>query len=283
MNTAKITSEAPALAAEHIAVRYETREVIHDLSVSIEPGTITTFIGPNGCGKSTLLKSLSRIMQVQRGAVYIDGVAISTLSSTEVARRMAMLPQSPVAPEELTVGELVEQGRYPHAGPLRMLGKQDHEAIRNAMRLTGMLDFSNRMLSALSGGERQRAWIALALAQDTPTLLLDEPTTYLDIGHQLEVLDLARHLNAEFGMTIVMVLHDINQAVMYSDRLVAIQKGQIVADGTPAEVLTENLLAEVFKVRASLLVEPTTGRMLCLPFATVPETPAAAERLPVTA
>jgi iron complex transport system ATP-binding protein len=263
------TGVTAALGAEHIAVRYETREVISDLSVNIEPGTITTFIGPNGCGKSTLLKALSRIMQVQKGAVYLDGVAISTLTTTEVARRMAMLPQSPIAPEELTVGELVEQGRYPHAGALRMLTKQDHEAIRNALRLTGMLDFSNRMMSALSGGERQRAWIALALAQDTPTLLLDEPTTYLDIGHQLEVLDLARHLNHEFGLTVVMVLHDINQAVMYSDRLVAIQKGAIVADGTPEEVLTEYLLSQVFKVRASLLTEPATGRRICLPISTV--------------
>ena len=184
-----------------------------------------------------------------------------------MAREIAILPQGPVAPAGLTVVELVEQGRYPHAGALRMLRHQDYGAIREAMELTRMSDFAHRPLESLSGGERQRAWVALALAQATPVLLLDEPTTFLDIGHQLEVLELVRRLNRERGMTIILVLHDLNHAARYSDRMIALNAGRIVADGPPTGVLTPELLAEVFGVRAHILTDPESGTPVCLPYA----------------
>lgn len=184
-----------------------------------------------------------------------------------MARRLAILPQGPVAPEGLTVRELVEQGRFPHVGALRMLRTQDHAAISAALERTGMRAFAQRPLDALSGGERQRAWIALALAQETPILLLDEPTTFLDIDHQLEVLELVRQLNQERGMTVVMVLHDLNQAARYSDRMVVLQRGRIVADGLPVAVLTPALLERVFGVRANIVTDPASGTPVCLPYA----------------
>src|SRR4051794_20110331 len=204
------------LRADDLKVGYNERIVIADLVLTIARGGITALVGPNGSGKSTLLKTLARLLKPSSGAVYLNGTAIPRLPSAAVARDIAVLPQGPVAPAGLTVGELVEQGRYPHAGPLRMLRHQDHEAIHEALALTEMETFTHRPLDSLSGGERQRAWIALALAQATPILLLDEPTTFLDIGHQLEVLELVRRLNRERGMTIMLVLHDLNQAARYA-------------------------------------------------------------------
>jgi iron complex transport system ATP-binding protein len=180
---------------------------------------------------------------------------------------MAILPQGPSAPHNLTVLELVEQGRFPHVGALRMLKQQDHATIRQALELTRMTDFAHRPLDGLSGGERQRAWIALTLAQDTSILLLDEPTTFLDIGHQLEVLDLVRQLNRERGMTIVLVLHDLNQAARYADRMIVLNQGIVVADGDPEAVLTPDLLADVFKVRVNIVTDPASGTPVCLPYA----------------
>ncbi len=255
------------LSAKNLSIGYNDKPIISNLSIQLETGRITALVGPNGCGKSTLLKTLSRLLKPGEGAVYLDGQAIAKLPSAEVARRLAILPQGPTAPAGLTVGELVEQGRYPHAGPLRMLRRQDHEAIAEALALTGITEFANRPLDSLSGGERQRAWIALSLAQATPTLLLDEPTTFLDIGHQLEVMELVRKLNRERGMTIGLVLHDLNQAARYSDRMIALKAGQIVADGKPQAVLTEHLLGEVFGVKAHILSDPETGTPVCLPYA----------------
>jgi iron complex transport system ATP-binding protein len=259
-----------ALATEALRVSYGARVVIDQLALQIERGTITALVGPNGSGKSTLLKTLARLLSPSAGAVYLDGKLISRMPTAAVARELAILPQGPSAPEGLTVRELVEQGRFPHVGALRMLRIQDHAAITAALNRTGMSSFAHRPLDALSGGERQRAWIALALAQETPILLLDEPTTFLDIGHQLEVLDLVRQLNQERAMTIVLVLHDLNQAARYSHRMVALQQGRIVADGAPIAVLTPVLLEQVFGVRANIVVDPASGTPVCLPYAVVP-------------
>jgi iron complex transport system ATP-binding protein len=259
----------PSLAAEALRVGYNDRVVIDGLALEIVKGTITALVGPNGAGKSTLLKALARLLTPSGGAVYLDGKAISTLPTAAIARELAILPQGPSAPPGLTVRELVEQGRFPHVGALRMLRVQDHTAITAALELTGMTAFDNRPLDGLSGGERQRAWIALTLAQDTPILLLDEPTTFLDIGHQLEVLDLVARLNRERQMTIVLVLHDLNQAARYADRMVALNHGRIVADGPPQAVLTPALLESVFKVRVNIVTDPASGTPVCLPYASV--------------
>jgi iron complex transport system ATP-binding protein len=200
------------LNAEALQVRYGEHIVLDELGLTITSGGITALVGPNGSGKSTLLKTIARLLKPSHGAVYLDGRAITRLPTQTVAREIAILPQGPVAPAGLTVGELVEQGRYPHTGPLRMLRQQDYSAIAEALRLTDTTAFVHRPLDSLSGGERQRAWIALTLAQATPILLLDEPTTFLDIGHQLEVLELVRRLNVERRMTIILVLHNLNQA-----------------------------------------------------------------------
>lgn len=265
------------LVARALSVGYGPHTVVRQLSLSIAQGAVTALVGPNGSGKSTLLKALARLVPLQAGAVYLDGKALSREPTRAVARELAILPQGPVAPAGITVAELVEQGRYPHAGALRMLRRQDHAAIREALELTDTARFADRPLESLSGGERQRAWIALALAQATPTLLLDEPTTFLDIGHQLEVLELVRRLNRERGLTVVMVLHDLNQAARYADRMVALHQGQIVADGTPTAVLTTSLLEQVFGAQASIVTDPVTGAPVCLPYAfrTAPQPTAA--------
>jgi iron complex transport system ATP-binding protein len=262
--------DTPAvLAADTLAVGYDQRRVIDGLSLSIERGQITALVGPNGSGKSTLLKTLARLLTPSAGCIYLDGKAITQLNTAAVARQLAILPQGPSAPEGLTVRELVEQGRFPHVGALRMLRRQDHEAIRHALELTNMVGYAHRPLHHLSGGERQRAWIALALAQDTPVLLLDEPTTFLDIGHQLEILELVRRLNQQRGMTIIMVLHDLNQAARYAQRMVVLQGGRVAADGTPQQVMTAALLAEVFGVHANIFIDPASSAPVCLPYASV--------------
>jgi iron complex transport system ATP-binding protein len=254
------------LESAALSAGYGRRLVLEELSLSIERGSVTTLVGPNGSGKSTVLKALARMVHPRHGVVYLDGRDISQLRTRDIARRMAILPQAPTAPEELTVAELVEQGRYPHVGPLRLFDDADHAAIARALNETRMTDFIDRPLDSLSGGERQRAWIALALAQETPILLLDEPTTYLDIGHQFEVLDLIRRLNIEQGMTIVMVLHDLNQAARFSHRMVVFESGGIVADGAPAAVLTPEMLARVFHVQAHVIYQPGDDSPVCIPF-----------------
>lgn len=256
---------APALEVRDVSVGYERRVVIEQVDLAIRTGGVTALVGPNGSGKSTLLKGCARLLALRRGAVLLDGEELGALSSMEIGRRLAVLPQSPSTPSSLTVKELVEQGRYPHAGALRMLRRQDHAAVYRALAQTGLLDFSDRDVEHLSGGERQRAWIALALAQETPTLFLDEPTTYLDIGYQLEVLHLVQRLNREQGITVVMVLHDLNHAAAYADRVVCLSRGAVVADGAPDEVITSELLRDVFRVEATVVKDPRSGRPVFLP------------------
>lgn len=268
--------------ASRLHVSYGQRYVLDGIDLAIAPGGITALVGPNGSGKSTLLKALARLKAVRDGAVLLDDAMIARLPSAEVARRLAVLPQAPAAPAGMTVAELVEQGRFPHVGPLRMLRRQDHDAVREALALTGMDGVAERPLDQLSGGERQRAWIALALAQATPWLLLDEPTTFLDIGHQLEVLDLVERLNRERGITIVLVLHDLSQAARVADRMVVLQQGRIHSDGTPEVVLTPAMLAEVFGIAARIIPDPDTGRPHLLPLRHLPKDMSSASQIGAT-
>ncbi len=270
-------SDRPVLAAAAVRVTYGGgRDAIADLDLEITRGTITALVGPNGSGKSTLLRALGRLLKTTSGTVLLDGEAIARLPTREVARRLAILPQGPTAPGGLTVAELVEQGRYPHAGPLRMLRRQDHVVVKEAMSLTGMTDFADRAIDSLSGGERQRAWIALTLAQGAPTLVLDEPTTFLDVRYQLEVLELVQSLNRRQGLTVVMAVHDLQHAARYASRIVALRDGRIVADGPPSTVLTTELLDTVFGVHASIVTDPVTGTPVAIPHAVVRTAPSLA-------
>ncbi|MGH9150894.1 MAG: ABC transporter ATP-binding protein [Acidimicrobiales bacterium] len=256
----------PAVAAVGVSVRYGEFDAIADLDVNFERQSVTALVGPNGSGKSTLLRALGRLVRPSLGCVLLDGADIAHLPTREVARRLGVLPQGPTAPGGITVAELVEQGRYPHAGPLRMLRRQDHDAIEKALRVTGMECFVDRAVDSLSGGERQRAWIALTLAQCAPVLLLDEPTTFLDVRFQLEVMELIRSLNEGTGLTVVMAIHDLHHAARYADRIIALSRGGLVADGRPSEVLTTELLEGVFGVKANIVVDPASGLPVAIPY-----------------
>ncbi|MFE3223702.1 ABC transporter ATP-binding protein [Nocardia sp. NPDC059228] len=253
------------LAAENITLGYGERVIVDGLSVQIEPGLITTVIGPNGCGKSTLLRSLGRLLRPRSGRVLLDGKAISTMKTKDVARIVGMLPQTPVAPEGLTVADLVARGRHPHQSWLRQWSADDEAEVTAALEQTGIADLAGRTLDELSGGQRQRAWISMALAQGTDILLLDEPTTYLDLAHSLEVLDLVDRLHDDLGRTVVMVLHDLNLAIRYSDRLIVMHAGRIVAQGVPADIIDAELLRAVFGLRAEMLEDPVSGRPMIVP------------------
>ncbi|MDE0120324.1 MAG: ABC transporter ATP-binding protein [bacterium] len=255
----------PAFTTDHVSTGYGSHVVSRRLSLTIEHGTRTALVGPNGSGKSTTLKTLARLIAPLRGAVYLSGQDINRLPTRQVARQMAILPQVHEVPAELTVMELVEQGRFPHVGALGMLRRRDDEAIQDAIGMTRLADFVHRPIDTLSGGERQRAWMALALSQQTDILLLDEPTTFLDVGHQLDLLELISGLNRDRGVTIVMVLHDLNHAARFSDRMIAMSAGDVVADGPPAEVLTPRLLRDCFGVEASVVTDPVTGSPMCIP------------------
>ena len=237
------------IKAQNICVSINDKEIVHNLSLEIPEGKVTAIIGPNGCGKSTTLKALSRILPY-KGSVTFKGSEMSALSQREFAKSLAILTQSPQAPSDLTVNDLVEMGRFPHRGFLGRGGKDDKEHVEWALAQTGVTAMRNRLLNTLSGGERQRAWIAMALAQRPEVLLLDEPTTYLDICHQLEIMQLIGRLNQELGLTVVMVVHDLNHAIMYADHVVVVKAGQLVTSGAPREIITADLLAEVFKVKA---------------------------------
>jgi len=237
------------IKAQNICVSINDKEIVHNLSLEIPEGKVTAIIGPNGCGKSTTLKALSRILPYE-GSVTFKGNEMSALSQREFAKSLAILTQSPQAPSDLTVNDLVEMGRFPHRGFLGRGGKDDKEHVEWALAQTGVTAMRNRLLNTLSGGERQRAWIAMALAQRPEVLLLDEPTTYLDICHQLEIMQLIVRLNQELGLTVVMVVHDLNHAIMYADHVVVVKAGKLVTSGAPREIITAELLAEVFKVKA---------------------------------
>jgi len=237
------------IKAQNICVSINDKEIVHNLSLEIPEGKVTAIVGPNGCGKSTTLKALSRILPY-KGSVTFKGNEMSGLSQREFAKSLAILTQSPQAPSDLTVNDLVEMGRFPHRGFLGRGGKDDKEHVEWALAQTGVTAMRNRLLNTLSGGERQRAWIAMALAQRPEVLLLDEPTTYLDICHQLEIMQLIGRLNQELGLTVVMVVHDLNHAIMYADHVVVVKAGELVTSGAPLEIITADLLAEVFKVKA---------------------------------
>ncbi|WP_241386904.1 ABC transporter ATP-binding protein [Rhodococcus sp. CH91] len=258
----------PRLVAEHISLGYGDRLIVDDLDLAIPTGVVTTVIGPNGCGKSTLLRSLSRLLKPRTGTVLLDGADITTMRTREVARVLGMLPQAPVAPEGLTVADLVSRGRHPHQSWFRQWSSDDEDEVALALERTGIADLADRPVDELSGGQRQRAWISMALAQGTDILLLDEPTTYLDLAHSMEVLDLVDRLHSELGRTVVMVLHDLNLAVRYSDHLVVMKQGRIVASGPPAEVISVELLREVFGLDASVIADPVSDRPLIVPIGT---------------
>lgn len=239
------------------------KEVVKDLNLSIPPGKITSLVGANGCGKSTILKTIARIIKPDSGNVILDGKKIHGMQTRAVSKKLTILPQGPESPEGLTVEDLVGYGRIPYKNGFNNLTNEDNEIIDWALSVTKMADFKDRTLDQLSGGQRQRAWIAMAVAQTTELLLLDEPTTYLDMAHQLEVLNLIRHLNKEFGRTIVMVIHDLNQAALYSDYIIAIKNGKIVQEGKPKDVITVETCEEVFGIKADILTDSRTGTPLC--------------------
>ncbi|AEA25114.1 ABC transporter ATP-binding protein [Pseudonocardia benzenivorans] len=256
------------LRAEDVSLGYGDRLVVDGLDLDVTQNTVTSVIGPNGCGKSTLLRALGRLLVPSRGHVLLDGKRIDKMPTKEVATILGLLPQAPSAPEGLTVGDLVSRGRHPHQAWYRQWSADDESAVAEALTWTNMADLAERPVDELSGGQRQRAWISMALAQGTDLLLLDEPTTYLDLSHQVEVLELVRRLNREVGRTVVMVLHDLNLAARYSDRLVAMRDGRVVAAGEPADVITEPLLAEVFGLRAKVIPDPVAGTPLVVPVGT---------------
>ncbi|MHC5904778.1 ABC transporter ATP-binding protein [Streptomyces sp. S6] len=252
------------LAAKGVTVGYGGRTVIDDLDVAVPQGVVTTIIGPNGCGKSTLLRTLSRLLKPTKGAVVLDGDDIARMKTREVAKKLGLLPQAPVAPEGLTVSDLVARGRHPHQSWLRQWSSDDAEVVEKALAMTGVLDLADRPVDSLSGGQRQRVWISMTLAQGTDLLLLDEPTTYLDLAHAVDVLDLVDDLH-ESGRTVVMVLHDLNLAVRYSDNLVVMKDGAILAQGHPQDVVSAELLYDAFGLRALVVDDPVGDRPMIVP------------------
>lgn len=255
-----------ALQTRALTLSYGDKNIIENLEMVVPPGKITVFIGSNGCGKSTLLRSLARLLKPKNGAVLLDGQEISKWPTKEVAKRMAILPQSPIAPEGLTVLQLVKQGRYPYQNWLQQWSEEDEKMVMEALKSTRLTDLADQPVDSLSGGQRQRAWIAMTLAQGTNTILLDEPTTYLDMTHQIEILDLLFELNEREGRTIVMVLHDLNLACRYAHHVVAVHNQGIYAQGKPEEIVTEELVREVFHMECEITADPLFGTPMCIPY-----------------
>jgi iron complex transport system ATP-binding protein len=253
------------LAARGLTLAYEDRVVVDALDLEIPDGRVTVIVGPNACGKSTLLRALGRLLRPRHGSVLLDGAELARVPTRQIARTLGLLPQSPVPPEGITVADLVSRGRQPHQKWWQQWSESDERLVAEAMERTATSDLADRLVDELSGGQRQRAWIAMALAQDTDLLLLDEPTTFLDIAHQVEVLDLLRRLNRERGRTVVAVLHDLNQAARYADHLIAMKSGRIVAEGAPGEVVTAELVREVFGLASVVVPDPVTGSPLVVP------------------
>jgi len=265
-----------AMEAKGLSLSYGAAPIFTDLSVNIPKGEITVLIGSNGCGKSTLLRSLARLLNPQKGTIVLDGHELAKLPTKEIAKKLAILPQGPTAPEGLTVLQLVKQGRYPYQSWLQQWSAEDERMVRLALKETRMTEFAERTVDALSGGQRQRAWIAMTLAQGTDTVLLDEPTTYLDMTHQIEVLDLLYELNEKEGRTVVMVLHDINLACRYAHHMIAVKNGAIWAQGKPEDIVTESMIRTVFDLDSQVLKDPFYGTPLIIPYGkgrtVVPET-----------
>ncbi|WP_049558178.1 ABC transporter ATP-binding protein [Nonomuraea sp. SBT364] len=253
------------LHAEGVTLGYDDRPIVTGLDVQIPDGRVTAIVGANACGKSTLLRGLARLLRPRDGAVYLDGKAMTGLSTHEVAKTLGLLPQTPLAPDGITVADLVARGRYPHQGWFRRWTGDDDDAVTRALDATGTSDLVNRPIRQLSGGQRQRVWVAMALAQDTDLLLLDEPTTYLDINHQVELLRLLRKLNAESGKTIVVVLHDLNLACRFCDHVIAMADGAIVAEGAPTAVITAELVEKVFGLACVVVPDPVAGTPMVVP------------------
>ncbi len=253
------------LRAENLTLSYDKKIVAHDLSVSIPQGELTVIIGPNACGKSTLLRTLSRLMQPQAGSVWLNGRQIREYPTKEVARQLGLLPQSSIAPGDITVFDLVARGRYPHQRLFSRWREEDQQAVEQAMRSTGVDQLAEQPVDTLSGGQRQRVWIAMVLAQQTPLLLLDEPTTWLDITHQIELLELLRQLNRVNRYTLVVVLHDLNHACRYATHLIAMRDGKVVAEGAPKDIVTPELIEKVYGLKCVIIEDPISHTPLVVP------------------
>lgn len=264
MNSPTLVAPA-ALTARGLTVSYEDRAVLRGLDLDVQTGRISIIVGANASGKSTLLRTMARLLAPSEGAVLLGGTPIRDIPTRRVAQQLALLPQTPIAPEGIVTADLVGRGRYPHQGRFGRWTAADDEAVAEALRLTGCAELVDRPVDELSGGQRQRVWIAMALAQRTDILLLDEPTTFLDVTHQIEVLDLVLDLNRERGTTVVMVLHDLNLAARYADRLFAMKDGRLVAEGAPHEVVTSQIVADVFGLDCVVIDDPVSGTPLVLP------------------
>ncbi|GAB2883414.1 ABC transporter ATP-binding protein [Nocardioides pacificus] len=262
---APVSTAPPSLRAEGLGLAYDRRQVVHDLDLEVPAGKVSVIVGANGCGKSTLLRGLGRLLRPSQGRVLLDGEDIHRLSARKVAAVLGLLPQQPVAPEGITVGDLVGRGRYPHQGVFRRWSAEDTRIVAHALAATGTSDIAGRRIEELSGGQRQRVWIAMALAQEPRILLLDEPTTYLDVAHQVEILDLLAELNHSRGSTVVMVLHDLNLAARYADHMVVMGGGRILCQGDPADILTVETVRAAFGLESVVVPDPVTGDPMVVP------------------
>ncbi|MBB5851922.1 ABC transporter ATP-binding protein [Amycolatopsis umgeniensis] len=258
-------STTSRLHADALTLAYDGRTVAEDLGVVIPDRSFTVIVGPNACGKTTLLRALARMLKPRQGSVFLDGQVISSFPAKEVARRLGLLPQSSIAPDGITVADLVARGRYPHQRLLRQWSREDATVVSESMRATGVDDLAERLVDELSGGQRQRVWMAMALAQETDLLLLDEPTTYLDIAHQMDILDLCAQLHQEQGRTLVAVLHDLNHAARYATHMIAMRNGEVLATGAPEEVVTAENVERIFELPCRVMPCPETGTPLVIP------------------
>ncbi len=254
------------ISTKNLNISYGNLDIVKDLNLDIPKGKITTIIGSNGCGKSTILKTIARIIQAKSGDIFVNNINIKEQSPKDLAKVMAVLPQSPQAPSGLTVEELIAYGRFPHQKGFGKMKKEDEDIVTWALKSTGIEEFRERPMEALSGGQRQRAWIAMALAQQTEILILDEPTTYLDLAHQLEILKLLEELNRKQGTTIVMVIHELNNAARFADHMIGVKKGKVVCQGTAHEVMTKENLKELFNIDAEIVEDPRNNKPVCITY-----------------